>query len=130
MNDPAERVELIEDTPLMPSLRINDSYIMKEFLDAGVKDNELKILNYMRMSIKAVTISDIATPNGRRITFDAWNLIGSNKLRSEYDWPRRPPNLTNLSTNFTEQQKDIWRNDLHKTFGVPHSGNQCKTIRT
>ena len=80
MNDPAERIELIEDTPLMPSLRINDWYIMKEFLDAGVKDNDLKILNYMRMKIKAVTLSDITTPNGRSITFDAWNLIGSNKL--------------------------------------------------
>ena len=70
MNDPAERIELIEDTPLMPALRENDTYIMKEFLDAGDKDDELKILNYMRMNIKAVTLADVTTPNGRSITFD------------------------------------------------------------
>ena len=51
MNDPAEQIELIEDTPLMPTLRANDLYIMKAFLDTGVKDNKLKILNYTRMNI-------------------------------------------------------------------------------
>ena len=81
------------------------------------------------MHIKAVTLADITTLNGKRITFDAWNVISSNNLRSKYDWPRSPPNLPNRPTNFTEQQKDIWRNALHKTFGVPHSGNRCKDIQ-
>ena len=119
-----ERIELIEDTPLMPTLRTNDSFIMKKILEAGVRDDHLQILNnYIRMKIKAVTLADITTPNGKKITFDAWNIISSNNLRSDYEWPRDPPDIT-------ENQKNIWRNALHKTFGVPHSGNLCRDIRT
>ena len=71
---------------------------MEEFIAAGVSRDHLKIINYIRMHLKAITLADIATPNGRRITFDAWNVIGSNNLRVEYDWPRSPP-------SFTQRQK-------------------------
>ena len=33
------------------------------------------------MKIKAVTLADITTPNGKKITFDAWNVISSNNHR-------------------------------------------------
>ena len=99
INKDGERLELIEDTPSFTTLRHNDSFIMKEFITAGIDKSKLRLLNYMRTSIEAVTLADIATPNGKQITFNAWNLIGSNDLRSEYDWPRKP--------EFTVQQKTI-----------------------
>lgn len=73
------------------------------------------------MHLKAITLADIATPNGRRITFDAWNVIGSNNLCSGYDWPRNPP-------SFTQRQKEIWQQALHKTFSVPNSGRICRDL--
>ena len=123
MNNPAERIELVDDTPPMPSLRHNDTFIMQEFVSAGVDKSKLKILNYMRMFIETITLSDITTPDGKNITFDAWNVIGSNSLRSSYDWPRKPP-------HFSDNQKRIWKDALHRTFSVPGSGRQCKNIRT
>ena len=56
---------------------------MEEFIIAGVNRDHLKIINYIRMHLKAITLADITTPNGRRITFDAWNVIGSNKTQGE-----------------------------------------------
>ena len=95
---------------------------MQEFIEAGVSRDHLKIINYIRMHLKAITLSDITTPNGRRITFDAWNVIGSNNLRSNYDWPRSPP-------IFTTRQKEIWQQALHRTFSVINSGNTCRDLR-
>ena len=80
INKISERIELIEDTTLLPTLRKNDCFIMQEFIAAGVSNDHLKILNYIRMHLKVITLSDITTPNGRLITFDAWNVIGSNNL--------------------------------------------------
>ena len=100
VNGISERIELIEDTTMLPSLRRNDEFLMEEFIAADVSRDHLKIINYIRMHLKAITLADIATPNGRRITFDAWNAIGSNNLRVEYDWPRSPQ-------SFTQRQKEI-----------------------
>ena len=123
INSTSEIIELTDSTPIMEELRENDKFIMKEFINAGVDTNQLKILNYMRMSIQAVTLSDIAMPRGLKINPNAWNLISSNGLRSKYDWPRDLP-------SFTQNQIKIWQSALHRTFVVPSSGVQCRDIRT
>ena len=69
-------------------LRENDHFIMEEFVKAGV--NDLYILNIMRLSIRAITLSDICTAESSRITKEAWNLTGSNGLREDLEgWPRK-----------------------------------------
>ena len=45
----------------------------------------------MRMALKFVTVADIATPDGRRITQRALTLNCGNRLHDHYDWPRSPP---------------------------------------
>ena len=99
VNDISERIELIEDTTLLPELRRNDEFLMEEFIAAGVSRDHLKIINYIRMHLKAIMLADITTPNGARTSFDAYNVIGSNNLRVDYDWPRSPP-------SFTQRQKE------------------------
>jgi len=40
-------LEIIEDYPEMPTLRVNDSYLMQAFLDAGFRKNDPSLLNIM-----------------------------------------------------------------------------------
>ena len=95
---------------------------MQEFIEAKVTDNHLKILNIMRSSIKATTLSDICTAEGRSITFQAWTLTSSNELREDYDWPRVP-------TEFSEAQIKIWQQALTKTFLQPHANNNNRRLK-
>ena len=100
-NGQPHRIELIENFATIPYLRKNDSFIMKQFITDINDPSKLKILNIMRMSIKAITLSDICTPDGHFFTSNAWNLKESNGLREDYDWPRKPP-------AFTDAQIKCW----------------------
>ena len=75
---------------------------MQAVFSSTVKKEDLSILNTMRLSIEAVTLSDIVTPDGRRLTSRAWKLYGSNDLRTSMDWPRKPP-------SFTTSQLELWQ---------------------
>ena len=98
------RLELKENILKLKPLRENDSFIMEEFVAAGV--NDLYMLNIMRLSIKAITLSDICTAESSKITKEAWNLTGSNGLREDLEgWPRNPP-------KFTKKQKKTWKDAL------------------
>ena len=82
---------------------------MKAFLASPIKKEDLSIINTMRLSIEAVSLSDIVTPDGRQITSQAWKLYGSNNLRTAMDWPRNPPSFTTL-------QVKLWQKSLHGAF--------------
>lgn len=100
----------------MSLLQKNDCMIIQEFIEAKVADNNLELLNIMHPSIKAITLSDSCTAEGRTTTFQAWTLTSSNELREDYDWPRVP-------TKFSEAQIKIWQQALAKTFLQPHASN-------
>jgi hypothetical protein len=78
-------IEIIEDYPQLPLLRQKDQYIMQGFIDAGYRKQDLKILNFMRMSIRAVSVADIALATGRTINHLSWELLQGNSLREHYD---------------------------------------------
>ena len=52
-NKAAPIIEIVEDTTFMEIERNNDRFLMQEFIDAGIDRNGLKIINLIRMSIKA-----------------------------------------------------------------------------
>ena len=87
---------------------------MEAFIDAKIPTNKLYILNIIRMFLKAVTVSDIATSDGKSISYNAWNLIENNKLREDFDWPRQPP-------EFTQNQKNLWKASLRQALCDPSS---------
>ena len=93
------RLEICEDIAPINKQRQNDSFIMEAFIEAKISTNNLFILNIIRMFLKAVTVSDIATSDGKSISYNAWNLIESNKLREDLDWPRHPPVFTQAQKN-------------------------------
>jgi hypothetical protein len=55
--------------------------------DNGYRGKELRILNQIRQSIHAFTLSDIVTADGKQITIQAWQASGSNGLRRDKEWP-------------------------------------------
>ena len=91
-------IDIVEDFLDVPLLRDGDSYLMQAFIDAGFRGSQLKRLNVMRMELQAVTVADIATPDGRRLTHNAFLLRSSNGLRIIYDWPQTPP-MVNFPKN-------------------------------
>jgi hypothetical protein len=68
----------------------------------------------MRMSIRAVSVLDIASATGKTINHLPWKLLQGKFLREHYDWPRDPP-------SFTATQKKLWKIALTKAFIQPHS---------
>ena len=118
----ANPIEIIEDFPNVPLLRKGDSYLMKAFITAGYSGIQLKRLNTMRMTMKVVTVADIATPDGRRITQSALALKHGNRLRDHYDWPRSPPG------SFCEDYTELWKEALNKTLVLQQGGPNNRTL--
>jgi hypothetical protein len=87
---------------------------MQGFIDAGYRKLDLNILNFMRMSLQAVTVADIASSTGETINHISWELKQGNGLREHYDWPRDPP-------SFTTTQIRLWQSALKKACIQPHS---------
>ena len=83
---------------------------MEAIVQSNIDPNQLLILNIMRMSIHAITLSDICTTDGDKFTKNAWDLKGSNGLRDNYQWPRPPP-------HFSKKQIELWQQSLYKVFG-------------
>jgi hypothetical protein len=68
-------IEIIEDYPQLPLLRQKDQCIMQGFINAGFQKQDLNILNFMRMSIRAVSVADIASATGKTINHLSWELL-------------------------------------------------------
>ena len=106
---PIKRIQIHDNIPKIPILRVYDTFIMSDFIKADIPKKDLKILNIMRMYLKAFSLADIATSDGKSITYNAWHLKSSNELRVNYDWPRDPP-------NFSEKQKNTRISALKKAY--------------
>ena len=75
-------------------LRQSDKFLMLSFIEQGYR-KELLLLNKMRMSIQAISLADIVTSNGFKISQNAFLLLSSNGLRKAgFDWPNSPPSFT------------------------------------
>ena len=95
-------------------LRQSDRFIMLDFIKQGYRKAELAILNHMRMSIKAISLADIVTSNGFKISQNAFLHLSSNGLREEgFNWPNAPP-------KFTKKQVEFWQEALRRTFCISH----------
>jgi hypothetical protein len=82
-------VQLIDDLPDFPALREHDRPIMAVFGDLGWSDKLLYRVNICRMFLQVITLADIATGDGKRISYDAWT--GKRTIRNtKYNWPFQP----------------------------------------
>ena len=56
---------------------------MESFVDGGFRNADLKALNFVRKYLQAVTLADIATSDGRHISFDSYEGLEGNGLRKD-----------------------------------------------
>jgi hypothetical protein len=95
-------IQLRDDIAQLPPRRKNDKFLMNEFINSG---NHLKKLNECRMFLNAVTISDIATANGKELALHAWNGTREDRGPSTYQWPRIQDSL--LQEHWKQWQRAI-----------------------
>ena len=94
---------------------------MQAFIEAKIDPKELELINIIRMSIQAVTVADIATADGRKISHNAWHALSSNHLRMAYDWPRDPE-------RFTKTHIEVWQRALQHTFLTRYANSVSRTL--
>lgn len=90
-------------------LRVNDEFLMERFLDVGYEGTNLRILNHIRIHLHAITLADITTADGKRISTAAWNLKAGNNLCEKFNWPR-------TASTFPVLWKQLWQVALRQTF--------------
>ena len=81
MSNPLYNLDITEDYDDLSLLQNKDVYIMQAFVDNGFKNADLKALNFVQKFNRAVTLADIATVDGHRISHQSYNEIESNGLR-------------------------------------------------
>ena len=93
--------------------RDGDSFLTQLFIDDEVDQQDLLWLNWCRQYLHAVTLSDLVTADGKRLTSFAWNGERDPSWTSPYNWPRvaRP----------SAQRWDLWRTTLHRLLLRPQS---------
>ena len=99
------------DSPPIPTLRTGDSYLMDVFTAAGIRGQRLAILNQIRLRLHAITVADIATPDGRSITPSALSCEHSNGLREGFQWP--------CPVTVTVRCQQMWQHALQETLMIP-----------
>ena len=81
MSTPLYKLGITEDYKDVPLLRQKDEYLMMAFVKGGFWNADLKVLNYVRKFLKAITLVDIATVDGSKISFQLFNIIEGNGLQ-------------------------------------------------
>ena len=85
---------------------------MMAFVKGGFRNADLKVLNYVRKFLKAITLADIATADGSRIAIQSYNIVEGNGLRLDIkEWPKTP-SKDEMPAFFTT----LWQSALHKCF--------------
>lgn len=120
MSNPLYNLDITEDYDDLPLLRNKDVYIMQAFVNKGFKNADLKALNFVRKFIQAVSLTDIATTDGHRISHRSYDAIESNGLRKELRWPKAPDELPLSSVN-------LWKAALNKCF-INHNSSIQRRI--
>mmetsp|Transcript_24041 Transcript_24041/g.58823 ORF Transcript_24041/g.58823 Transcript_24041/m.58823 type:complete len:668 (+) Transcript_24041:2004-4007(+) len=98
-------------SPRLELQRDGDQRLMQIFIDALVDQTTLKWLNWCRVYLHAVTLSDIVTADGAQITREAWSGFRDSHRLDRYVWPRtaRP----------ASRWWDVWRACLARTVLAP-----------
>ena len=87
-------IQIDDPTPDLKLKRDNDKFLMQAFVDSRkFSKTELRQLNVCRCFLKAVSLSDICTADGRDITEEAKAGIQVEGFSDDPLWPRQPSSL-------------------------------------
>ena len=79
------KLNISDDYPDLPLLRVNDVFLIQAFVDSGFRGADLKCLNFVQKYIHAISLADIASIDGHRISHEAFEALSSNGLRDNTD---------------------------------------------
>ncbi|CAJ1968246.1 unnamed protein product [Cylindrotheca closterium] len=87
-------IHLEFDSPSLQPLCQGDQLLVDLFINSLVDQLTLKWLNWCRIFLHAVTLSDIVNAEGTAITLKAWKGLRADSCSDWYQWPRtaRPSN--------------------------------------
>ncbi len=86
-------LDLVDQLPQLPLRRDRDQHLMEVFSDYCTDPTELQQLNWCRNFLRAVTVADIATADGKGLRQTAYEGIPSSQRANLYEFPRQPPSL-------------------------------------
>jgi hypothetical protein len=105
----------LEDTsPNLVPRRLDDRFLVEEFIRNGYQGADLRKLNECRMFLHTVCLSEIVTADGERIDEWAWNGKKKTQSLNQYQWPRMQTKLSNAHWT-------LWRQGLKRCFLIPTS---------
>ncbi len=97
----------------------SDTYLMSAFSQKFHK-NDLKSLNFCRLYLKVITLSDIISLCGRRIKSSCWKGFENNDNISTSIWPNQPKPSGTLW--------NLWQKALQHTFHLDSFGQFLQPI--
>jgi hypothetical protein len=106
-----------DEFPKLQPAREADQFLMKAFVDHGYDGLQLHKLNTCHQFLKVITLADITTGNGKRLTDNALAGEPSGNTWHHYNWPRNPNKLS-------RSHWKLWEEALHQAFT---SGNTSST---
>jgi hypothetical protein len=99
--------------------RTGDTFLMHAFVEQGFNPQELATLNQCRMFLKAITLADICTADGKNLHILSYT---GGKAREphlhRYNWARQPPSLSPDHWALWRQALDNFRTDTFNTFDL------------
>jgi hypothetical protein len=111
-------ITFLSDTHHCPiHTRINDASLMETFAESKLfKPWQLRKINWCRIYLRAVTISDIATASGTSINPYRWNRTNPQPIEaSPYTWPlQNKPDNTAWKIWRQAIRKCLIQNKIHK----------------
>jgi hypothetical protein len=82
----AHQIRIEGNSPDFVLSRANDQLLIPLFHEQGIRDDQLQRLNRCRLFFQVLTISDITTGCGGKITKAGWNGIRDKTRTSSYQW--------------------------------------------
>ncbi|MGL5936611.1 MAG: hypothetical protein ACRCZI_13435, partial [Cetobacterium sp.] len=103
-------IGILDEEAKLELKRAGDRFLMEAFVNARFDAKQLKLLNEVRNWLKAVTLADVVTADGRTFLPGIKRGERSSQQLHNYSWPRQPDRLT-------KAHWDIWEEALNKCFG-------------
>ena len=119
MSNPLFKLDITEDYDDLPLIRHKDEYSMIVFVEGGFRNSDFKALNFVRKFLQAVTLSDISTADGTRISIQAYEVVVGNGLRKGIKLPMTPTKEEIPASFIT-----LWQSAIDKCFV-----NNCSNIK-
>jgi hypothetical protein len=88
-----------DNTPCLRLAQRHDQFIMEKFISEGYKGTQLRDLNHCRKYLRVITLADITTADGKKISANVWKGTPPQQLWHSYEWPRRPPSYPQHTGN-------------------------------